>query len=292
MTRQRPALNAHPFVSAPFILSCALLLVATGVSQEQKSPLATKRALPVEQSSADGRQTFESRCSGCHGLDGRGGERAPDVVTNAKTRRRSDEELFRIIDGGLPGQGMPSFGSMGSENVKRVVSYLRLLQGKIAESLPGNPQKGHELFYGKARCSECHMAAGAGGFIATDLTTFGGTRSAAEIRAAIAQPGTGNRQGGKMKVKARDGQEYSGVVRNEDNFSVQLQSLDGRFQLFLKSELATFARQPDSLMPGNYGSTLTATELNDIVSFLMSTARDPKAEETHSERPDNEEEFQ
>lgn len=79
-----------------------------------------------------------------------------------------------------------------------------------------------------------------------------------------------------MIVTTRDGRTYSGVVRNEDNFSIQLQSLDGEFRLFAKSELDHFSRTLDSLMPSDYGSSLTAGELNDLVSFLMFAANDGK----------------
>ena len=258
-------------------LSSRRLIVAATISLIFLFAGATLGSRPADESSAEGRQIFEQRCAGCHGLDGRGGERAPDIAVNAKTQRRSDDELFRIIERGLPGTGMPSFASLGS-STKSVVVYLRQLQGKSGVAqLPGDAQKGRGLFYGKARCSECHAAAGAGGFIAADLSAFG-TRSVDEIREAITKPSNVTRQGGKMIVKTRGGQEYAGVVRNEDNFSLQLQSLNGEFHLFLKSELASFARQPESLMPADYGSTLHPGELNDIVSFLMFAARDAKAE--------------
>ena len=230
-------------------------------------------------SSEQGQQAFESRCSGCHGLDGRGGERGPDIATSVKTQRRSDEEIFQIVDRGLPGAGMPSFGSMGSYKIRSAISYLRLLQNReLTAPLPGEARKGRELFYGTARCSQCHAVAGMGGFLASDLSDFAGTRSAAEIREAITKPGNANRLGSQVIVKTRDGQEHSGLVRNEDNFSLQLQGLNGDFHLFLKSELVSFARQPDSLMPANYESILTARELNDIVSFLMSVAHDANTE--------------
>jgi hypothetical protein len=45
-----------------------------------------------------------------------------------------------------------------------------------------------------------------------------------------------------MIISTQDGQKYSGRVRNEDNFSLQLQTLDGAFHLFMKSELRSFER--------------------------------------------------
>jgi putative heme-binding domain-containing protein len=185
---------------------------------------------------------------------------------------------------------MPAFASVGV-NIKNVVAYLRQLQGKNEPAnLPGNAQKGRELFYGKARCSECHAVAGSGGFIASELSGFGGSRSPDQIRQAIVKPSSANRLGGKMIVKMRDGKEYSGVVRNEDNFSLQIQSLDGDFHLFQKSEIASFSRQTGSLMPADYGTTLNPDELNDLISFLMFAARDAKTNASSRKKFEDDEE--
>jgi cytochrome c oxidase cbb3-type subunit 3 len=260
------------------VIACALLFAANMESQELNSPRRTNGFRRIEQSTVGGQRTFESRCSGCHGLDGRGGERAPDIATSAKTPGRSDEELFQIIQKGLPGAGMPSFASLDGSDIKALVSYLRRLQGRSgAAHLPGDAWKGRGLFYGKARCAECHMVAGEGGFLAADLTAFGGSHAAEEIRNEITKPNDANRLGAAMTVTTRDGRSCSGVVRNEDNFSLQLQSLDGEFHLFLKSELDSFVRQREPLMPSDYGSTLSAGELNDLVGFLMLEAKHGKA---------------
>jgi cytochrome c oxidase cbb3-type subunit 3 len=272
------------------MLLCALLATQKVASQGQGSPPSANGVERVNASNVDGQQIFESRCAGCHGLDGRGGERAPDIATSEKTLRRSDDELSRIIAGGVPGTGMPAFASLAS-SLKNVVAYLRQLQGKDdSAKFPGDVKRGRELFYGKPRCSECHAIAGSGGFIAPELSGFGANRSADEIRQAVVKPASTNRLGGKMLVKTRDGKEYSGVVRNEDNFSLQLQTLAGAYLLFQKSALASFSRQPDSLMPADYGATLSRDELNDLVSFLMSSARGVKTDAAKSKKSGDDEE--
>jgi cytochrome c oxidase cbb3-type subunit 3 len=272
------------------MLLCAFVAIQRVASQGQNSPPSASGLERAKTPNVDGQRIFESRCAGCHGLDGRGGERAPDISSSEKTQRRSDDELSRIIAGGLPGTGMPAFASLGS-SLKNVVAYLRQLQGKDdSAKFPGDVKRGRELFYGKARCSECHAIAGSGGFIASELTGFGGNRSADQILQAIVKPSNANRLGGKMIVKMRDGKEYSGVVRNEDNFSLQLQTLDGSFVLFQKSGLASFSHQPDSLMPADYGATLSRDELNDLVSFLMSAARGVKGQAGANNKPGDDEE--
>jgi cytochrome c oxidase cbb3-type subunit III len=262
-----------------------LLVVSTLVSQQQKATPAGKAAQPKgpARSATNGKEIFETRCAGCHGLDGRGGERAPDIATTAKSQRRTDQKLAEIIQTGVPETGMPAFDMLGPNGIVDTVSYLRELQGRTGASAPpGDAAKGRTVFFGKGRCAECHMVAGSGGFIAGDLTAWGVTRSVDDIRNAITKPSTVSRRGVKMAVTTREGQRYAGVIRNEDNFSIQLQTLDGEFHLFLKAELQSFARAPDSLMPTDYASTLSATELNDLVSFLMKTARDGKTAATPS----------
>jgi cytochrome c oxidase cbb3-type subunit 3 len=272
------------------MLLSALVGTQRAASEGQKSQRAGNGGQRMNPSNVPGQQVFESRCAGCHGLDGRGGERAPDISTSEKTRRRSDDELSRIIADGLPGTGMPAFASLGS-SLKNIVAYLRQLQGKDdSAKFPGDVKRGRELFYGKPRCSECHAIAGSGGFIASELSGFGANRSADQIRQAIVKPASTNYLGGQMIVKTSDGKEYSGVVRNEDNFSLQLETLDGAFLLFQKSELAGFSRQPGSLMPADYAATLNRDELNDLVSFLMSAARGVKTDADKRKKSDDEEE--
>jgi cytochrome c oxidase cbb3-type subunit 3 len=272
------------------MLLSALVGTQRAASEGQKSQRAGNGGQRMNTSNVPGQQVFESRCAGCHGLDGRGGERAPDISTSEKTRRRSDDELSRIIADGLPGTGMPAFASLGS-SLKNIVAYLRQLQGKDdSAKFPGDVKRGRELFYGKPRCSECHAIAGSGGFIASELSGFGANRSADQIRQAIVKPASTNYLGGQMIVKTSDGKEYSGVVRNEDNFSLQLETLDGAFLLFQKSELAGFSRQPGSLMPADYAATLNRDELNDLVSFLMSAARGVKTDADKRKKSDDEEE--
>src|SRR5262249_3937126 len=146
------------------MLSCSLVMAMKSRSgQAANSP---SDAQQNNGATGNGRQLFATRCAGCHGLDGKGGERAPDIANSAKTQGRSDEDLFRIVERGVPGTGMPPFASLGTEDVKAVVAHLRILQGRIAiAAAPGNPLKGHTIFYGKGGCADCHMVAGRGGFI-------------------------------------------------------------------------------------------------------------------------------
>jgi cytochrome c oxidase cbb3-type subunit 3 len=238
---------------------------------------------PTLASSQLGQQLFNSNCAGCHGLDGRGGEHGPNIATSANAQRLEDREILHIVRDGIAAGGMPAFrSSLDNDQLNGIVRYVRVLQGKnSAEKVNGNPEKGRSLFFGKARCSECHMVAGQGGFIASDLSGYGNQHSPDVIRSAILDP-NGNLDPRHRTVVAvtREGKTYKGVARNEDNFSLQLQTLDGTFHFLDKSTLARLEHQPRSIMPSNYGSTLSRSDLDDLVSFLTSTVvAKPMAEE-------------
>jgi cytochrome c oxidase cbb3-type subunit 3 len=168
---------------------------------------------------------------------------------------------------------MPAFRTLTPAQIRAVVAYLRSLQGKAgASSLPGNAARGSEVFFGKGDCARCHTISGKGGFLGPDLTQYGATASAAAIREEIVRthrvPARGYR---RAAITMANGERLEGFIRNEDNFSVQLQTLDGNFHLLNKAELQKFERVDDSLMPTTYREQLSDSELNDLVSYLMKT---------------------
>ena len=223
-------------------------------------------------------QIFSTTCAACHGLDGRGSERAPNIVTNPQVQRLTADEMFGVISGGVPGTGMPAFQRLGKPAITSLVTYVKNLQGNNKSApLPGNPKNGEALFFGSAQCSTCHMAAGRGGFIAPDLSTYGQIHSAYEISSAITNPAARDSTKAMVTAIAANGDRYQGVIRNEDNFSLQLQSTDGVFHFLNKADLKTIDRGQASIMPSNYSSQLTQTELKDIVSYLLNLANNSSA---------------
>lgn len=130
------------------------------------------------------------------------------------------------------------------------------------------------MYFGKAQCSTCHMIEGHGGFIASDLTTYGRSRTADAILLAITAPDTPLAHSSRVvSVLTRGGQKLTGVLRYEDNFSVAIQMEDGRYHLLARSDLTDVHYTGHSLMPRDYGTRLTSKELNDLVSFLVVTSR-------------------
>lgn len=224
---------------------------------------------PSSQGELRGKNVFESRCATCHGLDGRGGEHAPDIIRQTAVRRLPEPALLNLIHDGIPQAGMPAFPDMSTEDGQALVGYLRFLQGKSGgNSGAGDPVRGRDIFFGKGGCAACH---GQGESISEKLTDFSRDHEAGEIREAILTP-TGGRTEAATAI-ARDGRKFTGTIRNEDNTSLQLQDEDGRFYLLMKSSLASVQKKSGELMPADYGQQLNATELNDLVAYILREAR-------------------
>jgi putative heme-binding domain-containing protein len=202
---------------------------------------------------------------------------------------RTDEALTRIIQHGIPDKGMPSFHFLTNQQIEEIVSYIRSLRGSNggAANLKGDPAAGAKLFFGEARCSECHMMQGQGGFIAPDLTDFGRTHSARVIRQTILQPNKDLLPRWELvRVVTHSGRHFSGLVRNEDNFSIALLSEDGTFHLLMKSDVAHMTHEARSIMPDDYGRKLSSQQLDDLASFLIldSTHQNPRTGSASSSR--------
>ena len=252
---------------------------------QQHAPKSQPPANSTRRSS--GQQLFATTCAACHGLDGMGSERAPNIVTNPQVQKLSNAEIDRIVSSGVPGTGMPSFQRLGQPAITSLVAYLKELQGKNQSApLPGDPQLGEALFFGSAQCSTCHMASGRGGFIAPDLSTYGQTHAAEKIRSAITTPADRDSPQAMVTAVTANGERYQGIIRNEDNFSLQLQSSDGAFYFLSKADVKTLDRGHGSIMPSDYASRLSVAQLNDIVSFLLSLGKSSAA--AHTRYDDNE----
>src|SRR6266436_4727923 len=110
----------------------------------------------------DGRQAFATRCSVCHGVDGRGAERGPNLANNRRVRSRSLDELRGVIRNGVPSAGMPAF-DLPSAELESVTMFVRSLSASASEAhAPGDRAAGERFFFGKGRCGNCHMALGCG----------------------------------------------------------------------------------------------------------------------------------
>jgi len=129
---------------------------------------------------------FAGVCASCHGLDGRGGERGPDIVTQPDVARKTDAELIKIVRDGKTAAGMPSFASQGAARLSALVAYLRVLQGSNKQSASsGRRCAGKSTVSWRSPMLRVSYGQRTGGFYGSDLTVYAQRISADEVRAVI-----------------------------------------------------------------------------------------------------------
>ncbi len=138
-----------------------------------------------------GRQSFQTRCSGCHGQDGNGGEHGPTILGWVqRTPANADIEAF--LKKGVPLRGMPAFGKLPDAEMNSLVAFLKIM---------ANPQ---------ARRGRRGMMAK----LSLDLKTGGKIEGVALGQAAGAvQLRTDD---GKIHLLRKDGEKYREVTSQSD----------------------------------------------------------------------------
>jgi putative heme-binding domain-containing protein len=253
------------------------LFLSAGVAAAQ-NPLAGNPAAVTT-----GEKLYGQACQACHGGEARG-DRGPALTTRDLSHGSADNEIFRNIRTGIAGSEMPAFPELTADQIWRLVTYIRSLSGASGrnETVPGDPQAGERLFYGKASCSSCHAVNGRGGIVGPDLSGAAGTPSQmlrAKIQDPNAQPGAGGRGGGPpvVAVKTDDGREIRGVRRLEDTYSLQVMDTAGKLHLLDKTHIKEERYEFKSLMPDDFGKRLSPGETQDVVAYLKTlNGRDPE----------------
>lgn len=147
--------------------------------------------------------------------------------------------------------------------------------------LPGDVAHGEAVFWGKGDCGSCHAIAGRGNAAGPDLTNIAGLRKATAIQDALTKtqhhvygdggvhlPMIAPMDDNSVHVVTRDGRALDGLMRNQDAWSVQFVTMDGRFHSFERTELSSITIKPGSSMPTDYDKRLTPDEFRDLMAFL------------------------
>jgi putative heme-binding domain-containing protein len=242
-------------------------MAAVGAAQSgRQNPLADD-----PKAAEEGRIMFRSSCSLCHGIKGEGG-RGPDLTLGSFAVGDSDEEVFRVIASGAAGTEMPGFGGRyESDDIWRIVAYLRSLNSGREVRITGNRDAGERLFWEKGQCGQCHMVEGRGKRMGPDLSRVGRQRSLAYLRESVVDPNADLTPGfPSITVVTKQGKKIVGAQRGIDDFSVQLMDAGENYYSFLRSDLASVNREYRSLMPDTYGKLFNESELNDLVAYMAS----------------------
>jgi putative heme-binding domain-containing protein len=212
---------------------------------------------------------YQTSCAFCHGPEG---DDVPGVDFGSGQFRRgsTDDELVRIIIGGIPGTAMPP-GSYSEGQAGTIVAYLRSLAASPrGTTIPGESRRGRVIFEGQGQCLTCHSVSGVGSRVGPSLTAIGAVRRVVELQRSIVEPNaeirTDNRS---VRAVTRQGATITGRLLNQDTFTLQLLDASERLVLLDKSNLREHEVLKDSPMP-SYRDRLNGQELADLVAYLSS----------------------
>jgi alcohol dehydrogenase (cytochrome c) len=202
-----------------------------------------------------GRGVFELHCGGCHGGDGPGGERGPDVVTPGLARRRSDARFREIVTGGLIDRGMPPF-DLSAADLDRLTTFYRSRTAPAGESpVAGDVAAGRKFFLGKNSCGACHAPGLTDQMVGPDLSVIAAEKTLPQIEQALKEPGRTPAAGYEVvTVKLKSGGPLRGFLRNESAFSLQLQDFRGAMRFVRREDVSAVERDRASVMPAFLGS--------------------------------------
>jgi putative heme-binding domain-containing protein len=249
------------------VLALAVVaLVGSGLAAAQGPPVKN----PLEGNSEAiraGMGLYRARCADCHGMNGTG-VRGPDI-TLVWASGRTDDGLFKTIQGGVPGTEMPANPRIQDHEGWQLLAYLRTLAAPAPTDPPrGNAQNGATIY--RAQCSGCHRVNGAGGRLGPDLSRVGSARSRERLMLRIRRGVEDFAQGFEpVTLTPHVGQPIQGVKKNEDLFSVQVMDTRQRIQGYQKDAMKAVENGTRSAMPTFGADRLSDADLDDLVRYLQ-----------------------
>ena len=218
---------------------------------------------------AAGARVYSTNCASCHGATGVG-VGGIDLRRGRLPRASTDEALAALVAKGIPGTGMPSF-RLTQDEMRELIAFVRSGPGADANAPPvrlGNAARGRTIF--EAQCLKCHRLGTTGSWAGPDLTGIGAARTPVAIQRSLVDPTGGMRPVNRpVRAVTADGGIITGRRLNEDTYTVQLMTIDGRLVSLVKSEIRDWSVSQTSPMP-SYKDELSDDALADLLAYLVS----------------------
>ena len=219
---------------------------------------------------AAGSKVYQANCVQCHGATGIG-VGGIDLRRGRLPRAPTDETLAALVANGIPGTGMPAF-RLGADEIRGLIAFVRAGLGVDVNAPPiklGDAARGRAIFEGEGRCLTCHRVGTAGSRSGPDLTDVGVARTPAAIMRSLLDPNGAMRPMNRpVRAVTKDGATITGRRLNEDTYTVQLVTAEGRLVSLVKGELREWSVGVTSAMPSY--KELGAEALGDLLAYLVS----------------------
>ncbi len=151
---------------------------------------------------------------------------------------------------------------------------METMMAKVAKE--GKPHRGETIYRRAAmQCVVCHAIGGAGGIIGPDLLSIGASAPVDYLIDSMLQPSSKIKEGYHTTlVTTKSGQAYAGAIARESSDEIVIRDAAGQENRIPKSEVASNAVSPVSLMPPGLTASLREDEFVDLVRFLSELGKE------------------
>ena len=224
-----------------------------------------------------GGKAFATYCAGCHGVAGKGGPGAPDLIRSVLVL--DDEKgilIAPVLREGRPDKGMPKL-PLTEGQISDIVAWLHVRTYSAGHRgtytygnvVTGDAQKGEAYFNGAGKCSTCHSATGDLAGIAKKYDPF-------SLQSRWLQPRSRSKNAASpksqttVKVTLPSGDVVSGTLDRIDDFTVSLRDSSGQFHSFNRNgdtpkvEVTDPLKAHNDLLP-HY----TDADIHNITAYLV-----------------------
>jgi putative heme-binding domain-containing protein len=162
------------------------------------------------------------------------------------------------------------------QSVQDQVARLNELE-RVLDQYPGSPERGKEIYFGKAQCHLCHIVAGRGGKVGPDLSALGEIRSRRDLLEAVVFPNATFARGFEpMTVVLENGRVMTGLAGRETAVEIVLMVFknDQPVEVALsRKTIKAVQIGRVSMMPNGLDHQLEPQELSDLIQYLQQLRR-------------------
>ncbi|MDZ7694090.1 MAG: HEAT repeat domain-containing protein [Balneolaceae bacterium] len=191
-----------------------------------------------------------------------------------------EKQLTRLINGDIPSEIqlelIQAAKSSSSPSLQALVDQYESskqkgdMAARFKETLRGgNAQEGAQIFYqnNAAQCIRCHAIGGRGGDVGPELANIGNLLNREQLLESLVDPGARIAPGyGSIAVTLENGETTQGILREETESYVVLQSSDGERQQIQKDRITERTNSPSAMY--SMSDILTKNQIRDLVEFL------------------------
>jgi putative heme-binding domain-containing protein len=214
-------------------------------------------------------------------------ERAPAAVTLPAAAGSAVAPLDLVLNGPLDlnGSGL----SFALDEKARPIALNRLTVPWASDAPPrrtdgeaiartdgkGNWLHGRRVFFGDGGCATCHQIRGEGTAFGPDLSNLVFRDRESVVQDITRPSATINPDMTGTLVKFRDGTEVSGLIGTLTAGKIVLRLPANATLERPRADVASMEPMQNSLMTENLGQTLSATQMEDLLTFLLTNPLEP-----------------